>query len=197
MSRALIATLALAGTLLPGGAPAAASTGASIDVGAIAVTQALLPGDEVWLPAFGIRNPGTQPSAYLLVVSYEADQTSLQPPAAWFAFDPASATLDGGESRAVRTRLSIPPGAEPGRYAALIGPRIAGDGGGAQVGAGAAARLTFTVEPSGLIDAWLRRLAGFMTDHAPLSWLVSASVVLAVATSVLRRRYTFAIGRRA
>ena len=115
MRRVRLAPLALAGVALLGAAPAHASTGVSIDVGKIEISEQLSPGGEYHLPTFGVRNPGTETASYEIVVSY-LDEPTLRPPAGWFRFDPATLTLAAGESRPVSIVLDVPPGAEPGDY---------------------------------------------------------------------------------
>jgi hypothetical protein len=189
--------LALAGVALLGAAPAVgASTGVSIDVGRIDVSQSLAPGGEYRLPTFGVRNPGTEATTYRLVVSYVDGQDAASPPEAWFAFDPGALTLGPDESRAVATSVVVPPDAAPGQYAALIGPQIVGAGaGGAQVGAAAAVRLTFTVGESSGLDGWLRMLGRFLADNP---WLLALAglLLLLVAVRIVRRHFTFEVGRR-
>ena len=188
--------LALGAVLLVGAAPVAAGKAVSIDVGTIAVREQLVPGGEYHLPTFGVRNPGTESTSYVLTVSYVDGQESLAPPVAWFSFAPANLTLEVGESRAIETTLVIPVDAEPGEYAALIGPQIAADGSGPQIGAGAAARLTFTVQPSSALDAWLRQLGRFLAEN-PWVWAVALIVVLIGVAWLLRRRFRFSVQRRA
>jgi hypothetical protein len=177
-------------------APVGASTGVSIDVGSIAITEVLKAGEQYRLPTFGVRNPGTEATTYQIVVTYLADQQQMRPPETWFTFDPGSLTLDGGKTRAVSARIEIAPGAEPGEYLALIGPRIANEGTGAQVGAGAAAKVTFTVEPSSWIEGALRQVWRFIVANP---WAV-ALVLLIIAMVVLRfvkRRFSFNVARKA
>jgi hypothetical protein len=190
------AVLALGVALIVGAAPVAAGVAVSIDVGSIAVREQLVPGGEYRLPTFGVRNPGTESTSYALAVSYVDGQEGFRPPAEWFTFEPATLTLGVGESRAVTTTLDIPANAEPGDYAALIGPRIAGDGSGPQVGAGAAARLTFTVQPSGALDAWLRMLWRFLAEN-PWVWITALVAIAAALLWFIRRRFRFTIQRRA
>lgn len=167
----------------------------SIDVGSIAVRELLAPGGEYRLPTFGVRNPGTEPTAYVIAVSYVDGQEALRPPASWFTFTPASFTLEVGASRPVEARLTIPGDAEPGDYAALIGPQIVADGTGAAVGAGAAARLSFTIEPSSALDAFLRQLFRFLAEN-PWVLVVAGLAVLLLVLWFLRRRFSFSISRR-
>jgi hypothetical protein len=193
--RAVVAIgFAMAAIWLPT-APAGASTGVSIDVGSIAITEVLKAGEQYRLPTFGVRNPGTEATTYQIVVTYLADQQQMRPPETWFTFDPGSITLDGGQTRAVSARIEIAPGAEPGEYLALIGPRIANEGTGAQVGAGAAAKVTFTVEPSSWLEGVLRQIWRFIGANP---WVVAivALLVLLVVLWFLRRRFAFSVARK-
>lgn len=187
--------LAIGAALLVSAAPARAGKAVSIDVGTIAVREQLLPGGVYHLPTFGVRNPGTEPTSYEISVSYVDGQAGLRPPDAWFTFEPASFDLAVGESRSVATTLEIPTDAEPGDYSALIGPQIVGIGTGAQVGAGAAARLTFTVQPSSALDALWRQFLRFLADN-PWVWAVALALVALAAVFVLRRRFSFSVTRR-
>lgn len=188
--------LALGAALLVGAAPVAAGKAVSIDVGSIAVREQLVPGGEYRLPTFGVRNPGTESTSYELTVSYVDGQEGIRPPAEWFTFLPPTVTLGAGESRAVETTLDIPSDAEPGDYSALIGPQIAADGGGAQVGAGAAARLTFTIQPSSMLEAWLRMIWRFLLEN-PWVWIAVLVAFAVLVAWLLRRRFDFTIRRRA
>jgi hypothetical protein len=183
------------GALLSSGSLAVASTGVSIDVGSIDVREQLSPGGEYRLPTFGVRNPGDEESAYVVVVSYVDGQAGLSPPEGWFTFSPVTFSLAAGEARPVNTTLEIPADAEPGDYAALIGPQVVAAGGGATVGAGAAARLTFTVQPSSPLDAWLRWLWRFLGQH-PWVWILALGLTAVVIVAILRRRFSIAITRR-
>jgi hypothetical protein len=184
------------GVAMLGATPALASKAVSIDVGRIDVTDPLAPGGAYKLPAFGVRNPGTETTTYRVVVSYIDGQASGQPSQAWFTFSPAELTLGPGESRPVTATITLPTDAEPGQYAALIGPEIVAEGTGAQVGAGAAAHLTFTVAESSGLDAFLRWLGRFLGEN-PWVIVVVALGVLALVAWFLRRRFSFSVSRRA
>jgi len=192
----LVLALAVVGAALFAAAPVLASQAVSIDVGKIDVTDALAPGGEYKLPAFGVRNPGTEATTYRIVVSYVDGQAAAQPSQAWFSFNPGELTLGPGESRAVTASITLPTDAEPGQYSALLGPEIVSTGTGAQVGAGAAARLTFTVAESSGLDAFLRWL-GRTIGQNPWLLVVMALAVLATVLWLLRRRFSFSVSRRA
>lgn len=191
---ALGSVLALV-VVLVGAAPAAATRAVSIDVGRIDVTDALAPGGEYRLPTFGVRNPGTEATTYRLVVSYVDGQEALRPEEAWFTFEPAELTLGPGESRPVQAVLTLPPDSEPGPYTALIGPQIVVDGSGAQVGAAAAARLSFTVAPSSWLDGVIRAILRILGEH-PWLLAIPGGLLLAVGLWLVRRRFTFSVSRR-
>jgi hypothetical protein len=130
------------------------------------------------------------------VVSYIDGQDAGRPADAWFTFEPAELTLQPGESRPVQARLTLPVDAEPGTYAALMGPQIVADGGGAQVGAAAAARLTFEIAPSSGWDAFLRWLSRLIAGQ-PAVLVMPGAVLLLLVMWVLRRRFSISIARKA
>lgn len=185
----------LAGALLLAAAPAAASTGVSIDLARIEVSEPLDRGGRYDLPTFGVRNPGTEKTSYTLEVSYIDGQRARRPHVAWFKFSPKQLTLRPGESRAIETELRIPPGAEPVDYSALIGPRIVTGRKGAQVGAAAAARLTFTVEESSRLAAWWRWLRRLLAEQ-PLLWLAPLLLAGLMGAVRVRQRFQFTVARR-
>ena len=88
------------------------------------------------------------------------------------------------------------PNAEPGKYAALVGPEIVSTGTGAQVGAGAAAHLTFTVAESSGLDAFLRWL-GRTIGQNPWIVVLFALALLLVVLWLHRKRFSFSVSRRA
>ena len=179
--------------LLFAAAPAFATTGVSVDLGRIDITQELVPGGAYNLPTIGVRNPGTERTSYVMVANPVLDPQRVAPPAPWFTFEPKSVTLDPGETQRVSVRLVLPTDAPPGDYIALIGAQIASEGVGAKVGAAAAARTTFTIKPASAIAAlgvWLGRV---LTDLLPWSAVVPGLVVGTLALSLLRRRFSFGI----
>ena len=131
----------------------------------------------------------------MVSVSYVDGQEKLRPPASWFTFNPSTFSLEVGATRPVESRLTIPSDAEPGDYEALIGPQIVSDGTGASVGAGAAARLSFSVAPSSAIDALLRQLFRFLAENPWVLVIAGLALVLLVLW-LLRRRFSISIARR-
>ena len=193
----LVVSSVLALVALHGAAGAGADTGVSIDVGKIAISQKLTPGGGYRLPTFGVRNPGTEPSSYRLRVTYLEGQAAKRPPDDWFHFAPPTLSLRPNETQPVQVRLVLPTGAAPGDYEALVGAEIASDDPGARVGAAAAARVTFTVEPANILAAWWLKVRTVLSDGTPWTWLVPMVLVLGALTWQVRRRFTLSVGRRA
>jgi len=173
--------------------PAAATTGVSVDLGRVDITEQLSPGGSYNLPTIGVRNPGTERTSYTMVANPITDPTHKAPPAGWFHFDPASVTLDPPATAPVHIRLIVPTDATPGDYIALVGAEIQTPGGGATVGAAAAARTTFTVAPSNALEAALVWLGQTFTDLLPWSAVVTSLVVLGGALWLVRRRFSFGL----
>jgi hypothetical protein len=187
---AAILTLAMAQT-------ATASKGVAIDLGRIEIEQKLSPGGSYRLPVMGVRNPGTDTTSYELAASPVEVDGREAPPADWFHFSPARLTLKPKEARAVKVRLELPTGADPGDYIALVGPQIITKGSGAQVGAAAASRVTFTVEPATWLQAEWLKLKTFFSEHAPGSYVLPLVLLLALLAYRIRSRFAFRVERRA
>jgi len=191
----ILLLLAGLGAALIGAAPALATQAVSIDVGRIDVTDALAPGGEYSLPPFGVRNPGTEATTYRVVVSYVDGQDAGRPDEAWFTFSPSELTLGPGQSQPVSAKITLPPDAEPGQYAALIGPQIVAAGTGAQVGAAAAARLTFTVSEGGGLEGILRMIWRIIQAN-PWLLLIPILVLVVAVLWFLRKRVSITVSRR-
>ena len=174
--------------------PVLASTGVSVDLGRIEITQQLLPGAAYNLPTLGVRNPGSERTSYAMVASPVQDPDRAAPPASWFTFEPATVTLEPGATERVRVRLVLPTDAEPGDYIALVGAQITAQGSGATVGAAAAARTTFTVAPASDFQAIVTWLGRTFTDLLPWSAVMPSIAIGALVLWSLRRRFTFRIG---
>lgn len=176
---------------------ARASRGVAIDLGRIEIQQKLTPGGSYRLPTMGVRNPGTEWTSYELKASPLQVEGREAPPPEWFHFSPSRLTLKPKETRPVRIRIELPTGADPGDYVALVGPQIVTKGSGAQVGAAAASRVTFTVEPATWLQAEWLQIKTFFSDHAPWSYVLPLVLLLAFLAYRIRSRFAFRIERRA
>jgi hypothetical protein len=194
---ALVVALVV-GMLLPATGRADPGIGVAMDVGKIEVTQRLAKGGTYQLPIIGIRNPGSEPSVYEMGVGHIQGQKARPPSEDWFSFSPREFRLEPGAVQAVRIQLDIPVDADPDGYAALIHAQVAPAGGGGQVGAAAAAPVTFTIKPSTLLEAMLLRSRRTVDDWSPWSYLLPALAVLVIGGRWVGRRFrlNFRVERR-
>jgi hypothetical protein len=177
-------------------ASASASRGVAIDLGRVQIEQRLTPGGSYRLPVMGVRNPGTETTSYELMASPLAVDGRKAPPEAWFHFAPATLTLEPQETEVVEVRIDVPTGADAGNYVALVGPKIMTRGGGAQVGAAAASRVTFSVEPATALQAYWLKLKSLLAGQMPWTALLPALAAFSVLAWLLRARFAFRIERR-
>ena len=183
--------------LLLAPAAALADRGVALDLGRLDVAQKLTPGGGYRLPPLGVRNPGDEVTSYRIVVSHVQGQEGKPVPEDWVRFEPTELTLKPGKTEKVQARLSLPTGADPGDYEGLLAAQIVTKGKGAQVGAAAAAKLTFSVESATLLGAWWYRIRTFLSGHEPWTWLIPAILATALLGRQLRRRFSLQIARRA
>jgi hypothetical protein len=189
--------LVVLGSMLVSPGIAAADRGVALDLGRLDVAQKLTPGGGYRLPPVGVRNPGNEVTSYRIVVSHVEGQEGKPVPEGWVRFEPTELTLKPGKTEKVQARLSLPTGADPGDYEGLLAAQIVTKGKGAQVGAAAAAKLTFSVESATLLGAWWYRAKTFLSGHEPWTWLIPAILGTALLGRQLRRRFSFQIARRA
>jgi hypothetical protein len=190
-------SLAAVAVVLSAGGEASAARGVALDLGRLEIEQTLTPGGGYQLPPVGVRNPGDEVTTYAMVVTSVQGQNGTPVPEEWFAFEPAKLTIAPGKTEKVKTRLSLPTGADPGDYEGLLAAQIVTEGEGAQVGAAAAAKVTFEVESATLLGAWWHKLSTWYGDNAPWTWLVPAVLVLFLLTWQGRSRFAFRVERRA
>ena len=193
MQRILLLGLAV---LLLSAGTASAERGVALDLGKVEIAQALTPGGSYHLPPVGVRNPGDDRTTYRMVVSSVAGQSRAPVPESWVHFSPGEVTLGPGQTRKVQPRLSLPTGADPGNYEGLLAAQIVTGGASTQVGAAAAAKLTFEVESTTLLGAWWHKLSTASTEHSPWTWLVPAVLASALVASQLMRRFSFRVEKR-
>ena len=117
-------------------------------------------------------------------------------PSCWSVVDSQIPHDPSSADSASASLLTLPANAEPNDYTALVGAQVAG-GSGVRVGAAAAARTTFTVEPANFLQARWLQLKRFFADNRPWTWLVPALLAFALATSLVRKRFRFTVARRA
>lgn len=186
--KGLASVLVLIVALMATASIARADVGVGVNLGRIEIDDELSPGGRYRLPTLGVINTGDEPGDYEVVISYLADQEEKRPPEDWFEFQLQRFFLEPGESQAVAIRITLPTGADPGDYFALIEAHPVSKREGVTVGVAAATKLFFTVKPSNVFSAWLLRISNFFEDGAPWSYLIP-SVIVALILLYLVRRY--------
>jgi len=179
--------LALLVALLATGSSARADVGVGVNLGRIEIDDDLSPGGRYRLPTLGVINTGDEPGDYEVVISYLADQEERRPPEDWFEFDPQRFFLEAGETQAVNIRISLPTGARPDDYFALIEAHPVSTEEGVTIGVAAATKLTFTVKPSSQFSAWLLQIRYFFDDSSPWSYVIPSSLAALLLLYLLRR----------
>jgi hypothetical protein len=178
-------------------APAHAGSGVALDLGAVDVDQALVPGGRYRLPTIGVRNPGTSASSYVMTVSVPEGLTSAGLEDDWFAFTPSTFALEPGDTQPVEVSLELPPGARAARYEGLLVAQVTSpDGKGVQIGAAAGTRLTFTVRPANWLQGFLQWLWALLVGGAPWTYLLPALLGMLAGARFFKRRFSFRLERR-
>jgi hypothetical protein len=191
---AVLLTCCIAGAALP--ASAQEGIGVALDTGRVDITQRLSKGGTYQLPVLGVRNPGGEAAIYTMGAGFLEGQAGRRTPEGWFSFSPQRFALEPGATQPVRVTLDIPTTARPAAYAALLHAQVAPRGEGTQIGAAAAAPVTFAVQPSTLPEAWLLRGRALLAERAPWSYALPLLFVMVMATRALARRFRFRIERR-
>jgi hypothetical protein len=194
LSTVLLVSIAAAIVARP--VTAQSGIGVALDTGRVDVTQRLSKGGTYQLPVVGVRNPGSEAATYTMGTSFLEGQSGRRVPEGWFSFSPQRFTIAPGSTQPVRVTLDIPTRARPDTYAALLHAQVAPSGEGAQIGAAAAAPVTFAVRPSTLPEAWLLRGRSLLADHAPWWYVLPSLALAALALRWLTRRFRFRLERR-
>jgi hypothetical protein len=178
------------------GGQASADRGVAVDLGLIEIDRPLQPGGTYRLPILGVRNPGDVPGRYLMGVGQTGTAGTAEPALEWFTFSPSGFELEPGQRVQVSISMRLPPDVEPGAYEGLVRAELMPEEEGAVVGAAAAARLTFEVQPSSSIDAYLRGALDFLAGLPTWIYLIPAGLLALVALRLASRRFTFRVERR-
>jgi hypothetical protein len=131
-----------------------------------------------------------------MVISSVQGQQGTPVPEDWFDFEPREVTVKPGKTTKVQARLSLPTGADPGDYEALLAAQIVTKGKGAQVGAAAAAKVTFEVEAATLLGAYWHKLTSWLSGNAPWTWVLPAALSMLLVAWQFRRRFAFRLEKR-
>jgi hypothetical protein len=187
-SKTLVATVlaALGIALLATGGNA--DRGVGVNVGTIQVNDQLVRGGSYELPSVGVLNTGDEAGEYQVEIGYFENQPEKRMPSSWIIIQPQRFFLGAGEGKQVELRLSLPGGADPGNYFALIEAHPLDSSGNANIGAAAATKLSFTVKPSSWLDAQVASVNRLIDENEPWSYVVPAGVLAALALYGLSRK---------
>jgi MYXO-CTERM domain-containing protein len=166
---------------------AEADKGVGVTLGKIDVEDRLVGGGGYALPPLGVVNTGTEASEYEVKIGFQVDDPRKQPHPGWFDVEPRRFRLDAGESRTVKVDLTLPTGATPGDYFALIEAHIVNEGQGAVIGAAAATQLSFTVKPSSWLQAQRVRINRWIDESQPWSSMAALGALALLGLGALRR----------
>ncbi len=188
--RATAALVLLLGALLGTGMsqrPAHADVGVGVSLGNIKVEDALTPGGHYRLPTLSVLNTGSEPSQFEVVVSFAADQREKRPPEEWFVFAPQRFSLEPAGAQAVAISLDLPANAEPGDYFAFLEAHPIAERQGVSIGVAAATKLSFSIRPANVFQAWLFRFSQLIDESQPWSSVVATVVLVVLAVRLIAR----------
>jgi len=165
-----------------------ADPGVAISTGRIDVTDSLAPGGRYHLPTLTVSNIGDRSASYEVTIAYLNDDDRARPPRSWFDVTPSEFELMPGDAEAVAVSLTLPTGADPGSYMALIEAHPVALRSGTTVVAAAAARVEFSVKQSSWMAAWRLRAVRAIEEHEPWSYVVPTFALGALFVYSVRRR---------
>jgi len=145
-------------------------------------------------PNFVVINTGDITSKYTVDISYNQDQRELLPPKEWFTFAPEIFELKPGESQSVTVKLKIPiDDVIPGNYFAYLeGKPIAeSDSGETSVGIAAAAKLSFTIAPSNIIEGIYYTVKDIFIQYQPYSTVLVSAIALFTLRAIFVKFFSF------
>jgi hypothetical protein len=166
---------------------AIADVGVGVTLGRVEIDDGLKPGGRYQLPELGVINTGDESGEYEVEVTYLEGQPQLRPPSRWFEFQPQRFSLEPGETQNVQISIVLPTGADPGDYFAYLEAHMVATGQGVAIGAGAATKLSFNIEPSNWFEAQRVRLNRWLDDASPWSVLVPGALMGGLVLMFARR----------
>jgi hypothetical protein len=184
----------IAATLIA--APLHADQGVRISLGMVAVNDPLAAGGTYSLPDLVVSNPGNERADYQMLVFQVTGQAELSVEQSWVSFSPASFSLAPGATQTVAMRLVIPADASPGSYMGYLKSQLVPSASAVSIGPAAAAKLTFTIAPSGVVDGLVSAVRGFLAATAPWPIVLLALLAVLIVVRMARRRWSFRVERR-
>ena len=174
-----------------------ATLGVGVGTGKIEFEESLKPGGLYNFPSLTVINTGDEASDYGVSVEYKGDQPKMSPPKEWFIFTPATFYLEPGQSQVVQVQANIPIKTIPGDYFAYLEGhpvRKSSSNGGATIGIGAAAKLSFTIMPANLLQGIYYRLVFIIQKYTPWSYVILVVLGMSILLAIFKKFFSFNLG---
>lgn len=161
-----------------------ATTSMSIDTGKIVLQEELTSGGKYILPNVEVKNTGTEPTDFEMSVQYNEIQEQNKPKSEWFNFEPTKFHLLGGESKIIKTNISLPAKVDSGEYFAYIEAHSVSQTDQAVFISGAVAtKLYFTVAKFNVFKTLFYGTISFVKTYSPWTyavlWIISVIIFIA------------------
>lgn len=176
--------------------PCSANVGVGVGTGKIAVEEPLMPGGTYKINPIVVLNTGDEASDYSVDVTYLHEQPELRTPEAWVGFNPKTFHRNPQETQTVAVTLTLPLDAEPGDYFCFLEAHPVTEGEGFRIGVAAATKLYFSVKPANIVSALAHKVSSFMSETAPVSYIIIIAVLALAALVVLRKHVSIEVSRK-
>jgi hypothetical protein len=158
-----------------------ANAGMSLDTGKIVLQEKLTAGGRYTLPTVEVKNTGDESSDFEMTVQYNDVQKENKPDAKWFNFEPAKFHLLAGESKIIKTSVSLPANISSGDYFAYIEAHsVSLDKDKSFISGAVAAKLYFTVAKFNIFKTAFYGTVSFIKNCAPwtyvILWIISVII---------------------
>ena len=175
--------------------PEAARIGVGVGLGRMQLGEVLSPGGVYKLPKLPVINTGLVSGTFQVRADLVAGPVIVnkESVSGWVRFSPVQFDLDEGQSRLVKTELTLPFDTPPGEYLVYLEASIVRNSGMAvSFSPAAATKLYFSVRPSSVLGAYRARFLTFVETN-PVIYLILAVLLIIEASLILRRHWRFKV----
>ena len=175
--------------------PEAARIGVGVGLGKMQLGEVLSPGGVYKLPKLPVINTGLVSGTFKVRADLVTGPVIVnkESVSGWVRFSPAQFDLDEGQSRLVKTELTLPFDAPPGDYLVYLeASMIRNSGMAVSLSPAAATKLYFSIQPSSVLGAYRARFLTFIETN-PVIYLVLALLLVTEAGFILRRHWRFRV----
>jgi len=169
--------------------PALASIGAGVGIGEIKVMERLAPGGVYLLPTWPVVNTGDTKANFKLI-SEGVDPN-------WISFSENNLSLEVGESRMIKSYISLPLTAQAGTYNVYLENQVVPSGP-VGIGPAAATKLRFTVgDGKGVLGAATQRFYSLYTLNKRLILMLFLLLDLGIVYFIIKKYFKVSLSVRA